>query len=539
MNRFVLGFMALCISFAMWPAGLASAHADLESSIPAPSAVLEVAPNEIVLDFSEPVSSVERSVELFDEDRKPVDLPQVISPESDRLEVRNMPNLGDGLYLVVWRALSQDGHIARGAFTFQIGVGSPTVTAGELLADAQPTTMSAGIGGLRHGARIATYLGLAAALGTLALAASSSPRRIWRIIGIGWTMATIGTVLNFVTQGAYISAGGWTELVDVSAWSDVAATRLGKGLLARLVFLAVLLGLVILAHRGSRVSAADSPEVLPNTMAKTWWRSSAALIGSGIVLTLAATGHPSASSPAGPAVAVDSLHLGAILVWIGGLFAILSGRGDPEFVRKYSRVATFALPIAVVTGVWQAWHLLDNADDITSNSWGRALVVKMAIVVFVSALALVARWVVQSTDTAPLRRLVAVELVSVVGIIVATSFLVTSPPRVTAVPAVVSASLAQDDIIANVTITPGKVGPNELHVTIVTPGGTLDPVDGLEIRMTRNGSDIPPVTVDVEQLGPNHFLGFAAILQSGNWNFEFLVRVSEARIVRLSTNAEI
>jgi hypothetical protein len=117
--------------------------------------------------------------------------------------------------------------------------------------------------------------------------------------------------------------------------------------------------------------------------------------------------------------------------------------------------------------------------------------------------------------------------------------MVSSPPRVEPAPAVLSVSLAQDEIIANVTVTPGRIGANEFHVTVVTPGGTLDPVDGLDIRIIDSSGEAPAVTVDVEVLGPNHFLGTVAILDAGPWNLELLVQVSPARVVRLSTTFEL
>lgn len=556
--------MGSTAAFALIPPSVVSAHADLESAAPSPSAILETSPREIVLDFTEPVSRVERSIELFDENRRRLELNEPVSPVADRIEVRDVPILDDGLYLVVWRAQSQDGHIANGAFTFQVGVASTTVTAQDLISGVSSTSDPAGMEILRLGARIMTYLGLAAALGTLAIVAALGTRRhereiherdihnrdiTNRVIVFGWSAAFVGTVLQFLVQGADTSGRGWSAFVDPGAWSDVVTARLGQGLVARLGLLLLLIALLLVARRSEYASSSPRTETVPmvgmpsvtatSVIVKTWWRSSTALVGTGILVTFGATGHPSASSPAALASAVDVVHLGAVVIWLGGLFALFDRNADRDLVQAYSRVATIAMPLAIVTGVWQAWHLLDDAETLTTNDWGRALVVKSVLVVFTGAVAMVARYAVQNDHQAPVRRLVWVEVVSAVAIIAATSILVTSPPQVTAAPSVVTVALAQDDVIANVTITPGGVGPNELHVTIMTPGGALDPVDGLEIRMRDVASDVPPVTVDVEQLGPNHFLGSVAILGSGEWEFEFLVQVSPARIVRLSTTAAI
>jgi copper transport protein len=535
--------------FAFAPALPASAHANLESSSPSPSATLELSPQDIVLVFSEPVSRVDGSIELFDQRRETVVIPEPIATASNRIEVRDLPRLDPGLYLVAWRALSEDGHIAQGAFTFQVGSASPTVTAQDLLdgfSESEP--MARGIGVVRHLARSVTYLGLAAALGTLAISAAIGVRR-WRVVIMGASIAVIGSVVQYAAQSLYVSGRGWFEVMDGTSLLDVLSTRLGQGIAARVGLLVVLVVLVLVARRRARSEAevrAQSQELgTPATAGartsiteRPWWRSSAALVGGGILLTFSATGHPSASSPASIAAAVDFVHLGAIVLWLGGLIGMIAGE-DRAFVRAHSRSATIAIPLAIVTGVWQTWHLLDDGGDITGSEWGRALLVKVAVVLVVLTLALVARWIVVADTTAPLRRLVSVEIVVALVIVGSTSVMVSSPPQVAAAPEVLSVALAQDEIIANVTVTPGRVGPNDLHVTIVTPGGTLDPVDGLDIRITDSSGEFPPVTVDVEDLGPNHFVGTVAILENGPWTLELLVQMSPARVVRLSTTFEL
>ncbi len=535
--------------FVLAPALPASAHANLESSTPSPSATLEQSPQDIVLVFSEPVSRVDGSIELFDQRRETVVIPEPNATASNRIEVRDLPRLDHGLYLVAWRALSQDGHIAQGAFTFQIGTASPTVTAQDLLDGFSDSDQVAhGVGVVRHLARSATYLGLAAALGTLAISAAIGVRR-WRVVIVGASIAVVGSVAQYATQSLYVSGRGWSEVMDGTSLLDVLSTRLGQGIAARVGLLVVLLVLVLVARRRARseaefraqAHALGTPEtagVRTSITERPWWRSSTALVGSGILLTFSATGHPSASSPASIAAAVDFVHLGAIVLWLGGLIGMVAG-GDRAFVRAHSRSATIAIPLAIVTGSWQTWHLLDDWGDITATEWGRALLVKVAVVLVVLTLALVARWIVVADTTAPLRRLATVEFVVALAIVGSTSVMVSSPPRVEAAPEVLSVALAQDEIIANVTMTPGRVGANEIHVTIVTPGGTLDPVDGLDIRITESSGELPPVTVDVEDLGPNHFVGTVAILENGPWTLELLVQVSPARVVRLSTTFEL
>lgn len=529
MNGRLAWALAVLISFGVWvmSPSAASAHADLESSSPAPSAILETSPRDITLDFSEPVNPSDGAIRLFGEDRREIDLPSSRSPLPSRVEVRDLPRLDAGIYLVSWRVLSEDGHVAEGAFTFRIGTQSSTVTPEELLRAVE--TGSAGPQGLEavgSAARGITYLGLSALLGTLAFAVGVGLRRVRRLVAVGWCAAVLGTLAHMAVQGVLAIDGSWADLVNPSAWNEVVSTRLGLGLVVRL---ALLTGLVVLLAVMSRRRA---------VMETTWWRSSTAVLGAGILATFAATGHPSASSPAGLAGAVAAVHLAAIVIWIGGLLGIVFGDHDDDVVRVYSRTATIALPIAVVSGGWQAWHLAQGTADLTATTWGRSLVVKMAVVLVAATLGAVARWLVQSGTFHAIRRLVLVEVVTVIAVLGATSIMVSSPPRAEAESSVVVASLAQDDVVANLTVTPGRVGPNEIHLTVTTPAGTLDPVEGVEMRITQQDSDVPAVRVDVESLGPNHFLGSVSVLDAGRWSLEILVRVDPSRIVRLATDLD-
>jgi len=59
-----------------------SAHGQLDSSSPAPAAVLETAPSEISLDFNEPVTPVARSIEIYNQDGQRIVLGEaLLSPD--------------------------------------------------------------------------------------------------------------------------------------------------------------------------------------------------------------------------------------------------------------------------------------------------------------------------------------------------------------------------------------------------------------------------------------------------------------------------
>ena len=104
---------------------------------------------------------------------------------------------------------------------------------------------------------------------------------------------------------------------------------------------------------------------------------------------------------------------------------------------------------------------------------------------------------------------------------------------------VFQSSLVEGDMIADVSVTPGRVGYNEIHLTLATPSGSLQPVDTVEMRMTLPDSEIPTVSVAVEQLGPNHYVGSLSVLYAGTWTLEILVNPDPSTSKRFTADVPI
>ena len=538
-------------------ASSASAHASLDSSDPSPSAILDSAPGEIFLDFNEPVTPQDGAVELVDQTGSVVSIDDArVSPDDPTVVVASgVPDLADGLYVVAWRVVSSDGHVAQGAFTFEVGVGGASVDAGALIGDVLSGRSAAtGIGLGLDIARFIAYFGVIAALGGLAfLGLLANARAARRLIGTGLVALVVGSLAHFLLQGAFSAGGSWSDAFDSNAWSNVLDTRLGQSLIVRLVLASLLVVLML----GSTPTPDDDRR---DRLATSWWRSSTALVGAAAVVTFSAASHASASSPAGLAVAVDALHLAAIALWVGGLFAVVATR-NLDVVPTFSRVSTVAMPLAVVTGVWQTWHLGGGLTQLSDTEWGRWLLVKVALVVVVITLGFVARLVIshqaQPDDTSVvndtvsstdfdderrrrgLRRLMAVEVAVAVLVLGATATLVAKSPEVQAAPNIFTSQLVQGDLIADVTVTPGNVGSNEIHVSLTPSGGTLQRMESVTMRMTYPDPSLPPVAVQVTESGPNHYIGRVALLSAGTWTLEILVQPDPSRSIRFAADVNI
>ena len=510
-----------------------SAHASLESSDPSPSAVLESSPDVIRLEFTEPVSPAADAISLFDASGAAIRGGSVGSGESPTTVVLSgFPPLADGVHVVAWRVVSSDGHVVQGAFTFTVGsVGASDVDVGELIGGVLAGRSGAtGVDTVSAIVRWISFLAVVTALGGLVFFVGGfvDRRRVGTMVLGSLVVLTLATLIHLAVHGVYLESTGWSGLVDVDVWSRVLDTRFGVGAIVRLVLIAALVLLVLAVPTDD-----DDAERRVST---SWWQSSVALVGAATLVTFSVGGHPSAVPLAGVAVLVDAVHMGAISLWIGGLVTVLvAGRDRPEAIVRLSRTATFAAPIAVVTGVWQTWRIGGGLGDLADTSWGRGMIVKIAVALVLLALGGVARLAVRRSldaERGRLRRLIGTEVVVALAVLAASAFVVGESPVVARQPDVYTATLVQGSLIVDLTVTPGVVGNNEIHVVVSPPGGALQRVESLEMRVTPPGDASVPITVSVLDAGPNHFIGRVAFTGPGEWKLEILVRPDRSTSVR-------
>jgi len=107
-----------------------SAHANLVRSDPPAGAVLEKAPQAVVLEFSEDLDAHFSKVKLVDAASNVVaEGPGAVDPAAPRLLRLELPSLAQGSYSAVWQARSaMDGHITDGSVGFSVGTASPNVS---------------------------------------------------------------------------------------------------------------------------------------------------------------------------------------------------------------------------------------------------------------------------------------------------------------------------------------------------------------------------------------------------------------------------
>jgi copper resistance protein C len=100
----------------------AFAHAQLRSATPASGSTLATAPAEVVVNFSETLEPAFSSLVVSDANGKRVDKADTHLDQGDKTTMRvSLPPLGQGAYIVHWRAVTADTHRVDGSFTFRVG----------------------------------------------------------------------------------------------------------------------------------------------------------------------------------------------------------------------------------------------------------------------------------------------------------------------------------------------------------------------------------------------------------------------------------
>lgn len=539
-----LALAAVAAVAVLAPVSPVSAHASLQSSEPAANAVLEQGPAEIRLDFDESVEVSLASIELFDGDGSAVALGPEVAGADDTQVTAAVPELGNGLFAVVWRVASTDGHVVDGAFVFQIGTGADG-DSNELLDRVRGAGADTGLA-VRYGvARFLSLVGAMVLIGGGFWALRRPVRLITEpraqlVLGASAVAFVVGSWAAFTSFAAQIRDGRASSAFQPSAWGDALHTLTGQMLLLRGVLSVVVV--VLLARQIRR------PRQHPGA-AGTSARARAAagvLLSVAVVLSFSASGHANAVSPRWWWVWVDGVHLVAAAVWFGGVVVVWSvprGRmAEPEcehLARRFSAAATVAVPLVVVTGAAQGMRLSGGVADVTATDWGRLLLVKAVLVAFIVTVAAVTRRLLQREGAGSVRRTVALEAVVGVVIIGLVAALVAQPPRAEVPSAPYEASLAGSGLIASVAISPGRVGANEIHVVLAPSGGSLTRVVDLTARVSLPSEEVPLSPVSLVLEGPNHFSGTVLFGRQGEWTLELIVEVTDTQTVLLKSTVPI
>ena len=536
------GFVAalVCGAVVAVSAEVVEAHAGLKSSEPAASSVLEQAPKEIALNFGEAVEVSFGSIRLFDSNSQLIVLPTpkygaldgAVDAKTVRVEI---PELEPGSYLVVWRVVSADSHPVQGAFAFQIGTrGLDLADLGEEILASSNTPASVRL--MMGLARWLSFLGVMVLVGAMLLAIRVvGISRIDKIIFGAWMVALVGSVFVLLLQAPYALGQAMSVSEIFGSVDDVLQTRLGTWLAVRGAILMVFL--LLIWRR--------------DLHQKSIYRMLASLAGIGLFATFSISGHPGMREFSVLSIGTDIVHFLCVSAWMGGLVTlVLLGREwqgkSPRVISWFSFTATISMPIMVATGVAQAWRMMEGFQNIFSTTYGIVLSVKVLLVVVAIAAGTRARQLfkskkVEQQDLKEIKFSKTIVVESMIGIVVlaVTAVLVSVPPLSVSGAAPFEATVVQANVIADIRVTPARVGEVEVHVVLSPPGGALQSIEEATARISLVAEEIPAIPIDVQLVGTNHFQAALLVPRAGDWLLEIFVNSEPGKSLRFSAVVEI
>jgi copper transport protein len=364
-----LALLAVAAAALAAPAS-ALAHASLVKLEPSLRQELKVAPTRIVLTYDQPVDAVAHAIAVLDAQGKDV-VGSVRAVKSRRELVARLPaRLPRGAYTVRWRALSSDGHVVAGVYTFGVGVPAPPVT--EAVGAQGPTRTEDVV-------RWLYFLGLALGVGgmgfRLLVARGPLPpraeRRFFWIAGCGVVATLEVGVLAFLLRAEdalQLPLVGFFY-GDLSSLAN--GTRFGEAFIAMTLGYALVIAFLYLAW-------------LTEKRALLW---AAFLIGLGFASGLSLSGHSAVDAGhSWLSELADWVHLSSAVLWVGGLVQLVAvvWPAAPERRRdaflRFSRLATVCVALLLAAGTYLSLLRFPHLHDLWRTGYGHVLLVKLALV---------------------------------------------------------------------------------------------------------------------------------------------------------------
>ncbi|MFE2885144.1 copper resistance CopC/CopD family protein [Streptomyces sp. NPDC059272] len=384
-------------------AGTASAHAALTGSDPTSGVVVDKAPTQISLTFSEKVSTNNDSLRVLDPKGKRVDVgkPSNISGTTYAIQVRS--GLSDGTYTVAWQVVSADSHPVAGAFTFSVGAPSKTTVS------VSDQDVGGGlVGGLYGFGRYMSYAGFIVMVGGGAFILAcwqrgAGVRALQRLVVSGWVALTAATLWLLLLRGSYTTTGKLGDIFDLNLVGQVLQTKTGAALVSRLLLLAAA-ALFIAVLFG----AYDKREEEEKRDLTFGLAIGGGVVAAGLAASWALAEHASTGLQPGIAMPVDVVHLLAVATWLGGLSALLvslyrapaDNQVGRTAVQSFSRIAFGSVLALVATGIYQSWRQLGSWSAFTDTGYGQLLLVKIGLVALLVGIASISRrWTARLADT--------------------------------------------------------------------------------------------------------------------------------------------
>jgi copper transport protein len=547
------GVLVLVAAAALAAPTAAWAHAALLRTAPVASRTINTAPPAVRLTYSEPIEPRFAIVSVTDAAGRQLTSgsPQR-APGSPQTLVTPLRHTPQGWYLVFWRVISADGHPVRGAFTFAVGPspGPPPQFQVPSLSETATTTQLLI-------SRWVVFLSFMAALGLFVLRiviARPVGRASLQAVSIAFGAALVVALVAIPVYVLFATAQfSLRSVFDLGAIVPVArASSFGRD------YLDLELVLVLFAVAAGIALAVDKPERPQRSVVELLSLWGALGAAAAVLVLPGLAGHAGQRSPRGLALPLDALHLAAGSIWIGGLIGIvvfwltvgLEARVAAlgVVVPRFSNVAFVSVLALIGSGIGQSFLQLPTLGSLWQTSYGKALLVKIALLGAAMLLASVnlarTKPRLQAAGLEPqvgpgaallLRRLVQGEVLFVAGALFAAAVLTSLAPPAGALarvkdisarvgPGPVSEVVSKGPYRVRVEITPNRAAiQNRFSVTVTKNG---QPVRGAQVvsRFDMLDMDMGELSYRLRESQPGTFSKSApALVMVGHWGLSFEV----------------
>jgi copper transport protein len=560
-----IALLALCLLMAGVLVPAASAHAIVVKTDPPDNAVLNNAPGQVRVWFSEEIIFERTEVSLVDNSGQsiPVKISGLLQgPQaglSDRaMLVVDLPVLQPNVYSFSWRTVSSDDlHTTGGSLVFGVQQApaavhqsdrSPAPSVAEvLLRWLSLAGFSALVGALAF-----SLLLWPQSLGRPAAAWDSLRRRLllMALLGIGLDLLA-GPILLAVQQSAIPNQGA--SRVDALV-QILFRTRFGLLWLGSMLVLTGLAGLVAyLLHRLNRGNLSSGPLII------------AAAGASILCVPMALSSHPVTEfGVTAVRLATDALHFLAAAMWIGGLLVLvfvivpLLRRNSVEreiafsLLRRFGGLAATSMAVLAVTGLYLTGQLVSSLDMLLVTIYGKTLLFKTLLVVCTGLFGLLNSASLHPGIAEPLGRLlrrprgwtpfyllrlgrtVLLEAGLACGVLLMAALLGSTQPALQAhIEPSAKTSTANtsyfsqvDDLIMTLSVRPNRPGQNFVDVNVFnTRRPAPAPISRVLVRFTPPGGSMPELdTVAAALQGDLYRVNGMSFDSAGDWKIAVLIQ---------------
>ncbi len=359
----LVALVALAVPGAAW------AHASLVGASPDFRQRIERTPARVVLRFDQPVKAFGNSIAVYTAAGKVVS--RTAGPGADAFHVQvPLRALRTGAYTVRWHALSADGHVVSGVYTFGVRVAAPPPT--EAYGASGPTRSE-------HVVRWLYFLALSLLVGGLGFrllilrgpAPAALERRFYIAAGLGVLGLLEVGILAFLLRAEDALQLPFGRLLYGDLSPIARGTRFGSAFVAMTLGFAAVGALVFFAW-------------LTGRRAFLWV---AFLLAAAFSSGLSLSGHSGVDAGSSwVSQTADWIHLTAASLWVGGLIqlALVVWPTAPELRRPaffaFARLAPVLIAVLLGAGVYLSVLRLPQLSDLWSAGYGRVLLVKLSLV---------------------------------------------------------------------------------------------------------------------------------------------------------------